>query len=140
MASFDITSDTELKDRIRDETQYEDESFELPNTDLDGLIDTAKMKVALESGSEDWYSDRGLGLALLAYSCMRAKASMENAGIEGYELGDQEVTVSNANPDTSQQIQQWADDVATGLSNADTSSDDGPSMRNTSSYIGEQYI
>lgn len=140
MASYDITSDSELKARVRQETGYEDLEFELPESDLDGLIESAKQKVYLETNSDQWYSDTGLGFALLAYTCMRAKASIENANIDGYELGDQEVTVKNANPNTSQQIQMWADDANGGIANSNVDTSGGNQMRNTSSYIGEQYI
>lgn len=140
MASYDITSDSELKTRVRQETGYDDLDFELPDSDLDGIIQSAKQKVFLETNSEAWYNDTGLGFALLAYTKMRAKAQVENANIDGYELGDQEVNVRDADPDTSQQIQMWADDAATGISNSKIDTSDSRSMRNTSGYIGEQYI
>jgi len=140
MASYDITSDSELKTRVRQETGYDDLGFELPESDLDGIVQSAKQKVYLETNSEAWYSDTGLGFALLAYTKMRAKAQVENANIDGYELGDQEVNVRQADPETSQQIQMWADDAATGISNSKVDTSDSRAMQNTSGYIGGQYI
>lgn len=133
------TTDAELKTAVRAETQYEDTTDELPDSDLDTLVERAKAKVELETGSSKWYSDDGLGFALVAYTCMRAKAAMENATIERYTLGDHSVTVHNADPDTSQQIQQWGDDVRTGLNASSADTSQRPTMKNTSGYIGESY-
>jgi hypothetical protein len=140
MASYDITSDTELKAAVRAETSYEDTADELPDSQLTDLIDRAKHKTALETGSEKWYSDSGLGFALVAYTCMRAKSAVENAPIVQYNLGDESVQLRNADPDTSQQVQMWASDVQTGLDASAVDQNTGPQMTNTSSYIGEDYV
>lgn len=138
--SFDITSDSELKSAVRAETSYEDTSDELPDSQLTDLIDRAKHRVFLETNSDAWYSDSGLGFVLVAYTCMRAKAAVENAAIQQYSLGDESVTLRNADPDTSQQINQWAMDVQIGLDASDLDSEQSPQMTNTSSYIGETAI
>lgn len=137
MSAWDPTTDDEVKTAVRAETQYEDNDRELPEAELDTLLERAKHRVSLETGSDDWYSDSGLGLVLIAYTCMRAKAAVENAFIQSYSLGDQQVTVRNANPDISQQIQQWAEDVSVGLDGSSLDEAQGPMPTNTSGYIGE---
>lgn len=140
MAVFDITDDTTLKSRVRNATGYEDNQDELPETQLDSIVNDAKLKVAIKTGSEAWYTDRGLSLVLYAYTCMRAKAAVENIAIVSYSLGNESVNMRNADPEDSQQIQQWADDIRDGLDASDADTKQRLSMANTSGYIGEQYI
>lgn len=139
--SFSVTSDTELKDRVRSATDYADDSEEgIADSDLDNIIKDAKSKVFLETRSKSWYTNDGLGFALIAYTCMRAKAQVENFAISSYELGNESVTTRNATPEQSQQIQQWADDVRTGLNASELDKSTKQKMRNTSGYIGENYV
>lgn len=138
--TVNITSDEELKQKVRAETQYGDSSDELPDERLDVLIETAKLRVKLKTGSEDWYCDDGLGLVLMAYTAMRAKAAVENVHIEEYQLGNQRVRTRNTNAETSQQMQQWAEDIRLGLEASDTYKSQRPGLQNTSSYIGDDYI
>lgn len=140
MAGWDITNDAELKAAVRAETQYEDNPDELPDSDLVVLIERAKHRVSLETGSTDWYTDSGLGFVLVAYSCMRVKAAVENAAIVSYSIGDESVQLRNADPDTNQQIQQWADDVRVGLQASTVDSSSRLTPKNSSGYIGETYI
>lgn len=139
MAAWDPTSDSDVKTAVRAETQYADNVDELPDAELTTLIERAKHRVALETGSTDWYTDSGMGLVLIAYTCMRAKAAVENAAIVSYSLGDESVQLRNATPETSQQIQQWADDVRVGMSASSVDSSSRIKPRNTSGYIGETY-
>lgn len=139
MAAWDPTSDSDVKTAVRAETQYADNVDELPDSELSTLIERAKHRVALETGSTAWYSDSGMGLVLIAYTCMRAKAAVENAAIVSYSLGDESVQLRNATPETSQQIQQWADDVRVGMSASSVDSSSRIKPRNTSGYIGETY-
>lgn len=134
------TSDSELRSRVRSETQYADNADELPQSDLDNLIEVAKGKVELETGSSNWYSDDGLGFALSAYTCMRCKSAVENIPLANYSLGDENVTFRTSDPDDSQQLQQWAEDVSTGLNASDIdTSGTKIKPRNTSGYIGDSY-
>jgi len=126
------TTDSELTTIVRDETSYDDTADELPQSQLDTIIERAKAKIELTTGSSKWYADDGLGFALSAYACMRAKAAIENVPLSGYSLGDERVSFNADSPDDSQQLNQWAADVADGLdaSAADTSV--GPTPTNTS--------
>lgn len=135
-----LTSDSELLDAVRAETQYSDSESELPASELEEIMQNAKRRVFLETGSKAWYSDEGIGLVLLAYTAMRAKSAVENAPIAGYTLGDEQVQIRQADPDTSAQIQQWAEDVRVGLDASDLDSSNRNQIRNTSSYIGTDYV
>lgn len=139
--TYIITSDEQLKDRVLSATQYDEDDFTRTDTDLDNLIDDAKLKVFVKTGSDAWYTDSGIGMALYAYTCMRAKAAVENISIEGYTLGNETVKMHNATPEQSQQIQQWVDDIADGLGSSTAVNSAGSTgVINTSGYIGETYV
>lgn len=135
------TSDDELKTVVRADTDYSDNEDELPEGRLDVLVERAKARLQMETGVADgeWYSDDGLGFALAAYACMRAKASVENISMSSYSIGEEEVVFSNATPEQSQQLQQWAEDVSAGLDYSDADEDTGKMPRNTADYVGETY-
>lgn len=134
------TSDTELKNQVRDITSYEDTDDELPSSQLDGIVDRSKAAMELETGSDQWYSDDGLGFALAAYVAMRAKAAIENVPLASYSIGDEQVTFDDDTVENSAQYQQWADDIRTGLDASDLDEQRGVTFKNSSSYIGESYI
>lgn len=139
MASFEISDKTELKERVRAETGYSSED-DLSDSDLDTLIDTTMLSVKMETGSDKWFSDAGMGLALMAYTCMRAKSRVENIPLSSYNLGDLQVSMQDTDPETNAQFQQWARDVANGLQASDAYESQRPKMSNTSGYIGEQSV
>lgn len=130
---------SELKARVRDLTSYDDNPDELPDSQLEGIIDQAMDRVELETGSSAWFSDNGLGFALVAYTCMRAKAAIENVALSGYSIGDEQVTFASEDPEDSAQYQQWAEDVRVGLDASDKDTHSGPALRNSTSYIGDSY-
>lgn len=131
--------DTELVQIVRGETGYEDTEDELPQSDMDVVVGQSKARLELRTGSDAYYSDDGLGFALAAYTKMRAKAAVENVSLASYTIGDEQVSFKEADPETNQQLQQWAEDVRVGLDSTDVDSDSGLKPRNTSGYIGEQY-
>lgn len=135
------TTDAELIDVVRGETGYEDTEEELPTDRMDVVVERSKGRLQMETAvsDADWYSDDGLGFALGAYACMRAKAAVENISLSSYSIGDEDVTFDTDDPENSQQLQQWADDVAAGLDSSDADTDTGKQPRNTSGYIGETY-
>lgn len=133
-------TDSELKTIVRDETSYDSTEDELPETQLDTIIERAKGKIEMRTGSDAWYSDDGLGYALAAYAAMRAKAAVENVPLSGYSLGDERVSFNADDPETSQQLQMWADDVRDGLDSSAIETTDDQRPTNTSSYIGESYV
>lgn len=134
------SNDSELRAAVRAETQYDDEPDELPQSELSDILERAKAKVELTTESDQWYSDDGLGFALVAYTCMRAKAAIENVPLSGYSLGDERVSFDADPPDESQQLQQWAQDVSDGLDASAVDQSVGPKPTNTSAYVGEDYM
>lgn len=133
------SDDDDLTTIVRDETSYEDTDDELPQSQLDTIIEQSKAKVELETGSNSWYSDDGLGFALAAYTKMRAKAAVENVPLSSYSLGAEDVSFPEVDPEDSQQLQQWADDVKTGLDASSTASSGNLQPANSSEYIGESF-
>lgn len=134
------TTDSELTTIVRDETSYDDTADELPQTQLDTLIERAKGRMELETGSDQWYSDDGLGFALAAYACMRAKAAVENVPLSDYSIGDEDVSFTETDPETSHQLEQWAEDVRIGLDASELDENQGLALSNSTGYIGETYI
>lgn len=133
-------TDAELTDAVRGETSYEDTPDELPQSQLDTIIERAKGKLELTTGSDQWYSDDGLGFALVAYTSMRAKAAVENVPLGSYSIGDEQVTFDTDDPEDSQQLQQWAEDVRDGLNGSDLDTAQGLTMENSSGYIGGSHV
>lgn len=133
--------DTELKEAVRGDTLYDDTPDELSSDDLDRIVERAKGRLELETGVSEStiFSDDGLSFALVAYACMRAKAAIENISLSSYRIGQEDVEFHNADPDDSQQLQQWADDVRVGLDASDRDSPTGPTPQNTGDFIGEKY-
>jgi len=54
-------------------------------------------------------------------------------------MGDEQIQTRNADPDDSQQIQLWADDIQAALNSSSVDSSTSQKVRNTSGYVGETY-
>lgn len=135
---FQLTDDTELKAAVRDATSYDDTQDQLPESQLDGNVADAKRDMYIETGSSEWYSDLAYGQALKAWTQIVAKAAVENINIESFSIADEQISLSNASRDQSQQIQLWLSQASTAL---DKSDEDFPtyenlSLSNTASYVG----
>lgn len=133
------TTDKELAQAVRAETSYEDTDDELPAQQLDSIISRAKGYMELSTGSSAWYSDDGLGFALVAYTCMRAKAAVENISLSSYSVGAEDVEFHHADPDDNMQMQQWAEDVRIGLDASDKDDSGNLQMADGAGYVGESY-
>jgi hypothetical protein len=140
MPPWEPAKDDDVLAAVRAETSYENTSDELPDTQLSEILERAKHRVALETGSTSWYSDSGLGLVLIAYTCMRAKSAVENIPLSSYSIGDEAISFNTDDPEDSQQLQQWADDVRVGLDASSLDTKQGVGMKNTADYIGEDYV
>jgi hypothetical protein len=134
-----VTSDNDVYDRVYALTNYADTQEELPQTQLSVLLDVAKNRMENDTQTDKWYVEQPLGDALVAYTCIRAKAAIENFAISGYTMGDEQIQTRNADPDDSQQIQLWADDIQAALNSSSIDSSTSQKVRNTSGYIGETY-
>jgi len=138
LPSFALTSDTELKNAVRDKTSYNDSADEMPATQMDGLLDDAKRVLYMRTESDKWYNDVGYGQALSALTAMKAKAAVENVNIQSYGIGNENVMFSNADPESSQQLTAWSAEINEGIEKSNLNFDKGgsASFSNTSSYIG----
>lgn len=142
LPSFAVTTDDELETAVRDKTSYDDTTDELPGAhdsgQFQGILQDAKRVLYMKTGSEQWYSDVGYGQALIAMTALKAKEAVENVNIDSYGIGDESLSFTNADPDDSQQIQSWSDEVNEGLDESDVSfeKEQDFGLRNTSSYIG----
>lgn len=139
LPDFALTNDSELKNAVRDATSYDDTQDELPSTQLDGLVQDAKREMYGRTGSQQWYSDVNYGQALKAWTCITVKSAVENINIESYSIADESISLSNADPEDSQQIQLWMNQVSRALDQAEDAGFERSqdlSFSNTSAYIG----
>lgn len=138
LPDFATTSDEELRAAVRDATGYDDTTDGLPQSQLEGNVNDAKREMYSRTGSEEWYSDVAYGQALEKWTCIVAKAAVENINIESYNIADESITLENADPDESSQIQLWMGQVGRALDNSDVDFEKKQSLglKNTSAYIG----
>jgi hypothetical protein len=138
---YDISSDSELLERVRSVTDYADTADELAQHDLVGLRKTAKMEMALKTDLEDpdWYGDSGLALALLGVTCIYAKCHVENYSVQSWSVdgGAVDITARDSNGN-SIQFSRYESMIETGLSSADnvSSTYESPTNINSAAYIG----
>lgn len=136
--TYQIQDDFELKQKVRTLTGYARDDDELSEPDLDGLLDISKLIIKNATGSDSWYSDEGLGQALLGVTCIRAKESVENYSVSSWSVGDEEIDVSGASDPDAVQFTRWNELVNEGLSaSQEAETTHSMSIRNTSAYIGE---
>lgn len=138
LPSFAVTDDSELEAAVRDKTSYSDTSDEWPASQASGNIDDAKRILYVRTGSEAWYTDVAYGQALVAMAAMKAKEAVENINIASYGIGDETLSFTNADPDSSQQIRSWSSEVNEALNRSDVNFENEQDLgfKNTSSYIG----
>jgi hypothetical protein len=135
--SFEIKKDPELKERVRNLTGYEDNEDELPNEQLQGIIDTAKLELSTEFSSTDWYNDQPYTLVLLGTTCILAKSQVENYSVDSWSIGDESISVRDTDPSDSMQFQRWNDLINKGVKNSNVLRESKSStLKNTSSFIG----
>lgn len=135
---FSLTNDSDVTDAVRNNTSYSDTGDELPQSQLDALLNDAKRDMAILTDSTKWYDDLAYGQALKAWTNILAKAAVENIAIDSYSIADEQISLTNADPEDSQQIQMWLTQVNRSLDKSDLSFEDysNRGMSNTSSYIG----
>ena len=138
LPAFAITTDSELEAAVRDATSYDDNNDELPQSQLDGLVEDAKREMYGRTGSTEWYNDVNYGQALNKWTCIVVKAAVENINIESYSIADETISLSNADPEDSQQIQLWMNSVSRSLRDSEVNftNEQDLSFSNTSAYIG----
>lgn len=142
LPSYAVTTDQELENAVRDKTSYDDAADELPGShdsgQMEGIINDAKRYLHARTGSDGWYSDLAYGQALTALTAMKAKGAVENINISSYGIGDEQLSFSNADPEDSQQLQEWASELDEMLKQSDVSfpNEQDHGLRNTGAFIG----
>lgn len=133
---FAPDSDSDVRRYVRALTDYDDSPDELQQIELQTQMDIAKLDIYNDVGSDKFYTDAGLGQALIATTAIYAKAAVENYSISGWQIGDQQIDVRGVSDGTDVQFQRWATLAATGLQASDATPDHTPT--NTSDYIGSE--
>jgi hypothetical protein len=138
LPTFAVTDDSELQTDVRDLTSYNDSPDELPATQFDGIIRSAKRTLYVKTGSDKWYDDTAYGNALVMMAALKAKEAVENVNIDSYGIADESLSFHNADPDDSQQIRSWSGELNESLEKSDVQFDNEQDLAfsNTSSYIG----
>ncbi|AGF91194.1 hypothetical protein HAPG_00008 [Halorubrum phage GNf2] len=138
LPDFAITNDEELKTAVRDATSYDDAEDGIPEAQLDGLVERAKRHLYGKTGSDEWYNDVNYGQSLESWTAIIVKAAVENINIDQYDIANESISLTNADPDDSQQIRLWMGEYSRSLKQSDVSFSrtQDLSFSNTSSYIG----
>lgn len=130
LPDFIPESDEELYDIIRDITGYGDS---VDKAVLESQIRIAKLRLYNRTGKDDFYDNASLTQALLGYTGMLTKSTVENTTLESYEIGDESVQFGNVNSNNPI-MDLWAEMVAEALGDIDSASDN-MGMSNSSSFI-----
>lgn len=135
--SYDIDGDGALAQRVRAETGYDDSPDELPQTDLDMLIETAKLQLDAQFRTDipTFYDDRGLTLALLATVAIKAKAYVENVSVDVWDFDGGRIETRDTTGE-SFQVAQYEQMLTAGMAAVQTAQRRGPTFQNTHDYIG----
>jgi len=137
MANLYPVDDADAQTLVRGLTLYEDNSDELPASDLSTHLRIAKMRLNTKTDSSEFYSDNGLGQALVATTAIVAKAAVENYSITRWDLGVGEIDVSGAGDEDVAQFSQWASMAAEGIANSKEGGSQSATNINSGSYIGQ---
>lgn len=139
-SNYTPTSDAEVESVVRAITGYDDS--ELPSKQFQTLLDLTKLTLVNETnlsstqGNDDpWYSDDGLGQALVFTAAIRTKVAVENYSVDRWDFGDQTLDVRGAGDADQIQFQEWMERANDGLDASNKADDDTPIPSNTSSYI-----
>jgi hypothetical protein len=122
--SWDITTDTELMNAVRNETQYTTDQLPTQSDadddpDLEGLLQSAKRVLSLKGDITAFYDDRGTAVALLGVTCAKAKGAVENSPVVTKDLGAQNVTF-RASDGSSIQLDEYEEMTRLGLAESET--------------------
>jgi hypothetical protein len=135
-ADFDITTDTDLRDAVRTETQYTE--TQLSTEDIDGLVDSGKRVLALRADVSDFYGDRGVAVALLGIVCAKVKGAAENQPVRVDNVGPNDVTFRTSDG-SSLQLGQYEDMTQLGLSEAEAVDDAIQGVEFTNTHFNDSY-
>lgn len=131
---FDITNDVDLRDAVRMETDYGEET--LSPERLSGLVDSAKRILALKGGVTDFYEDRGLAVALQGVTCAKAKGTVENSPVRAESISAIDTTFRTTDG-SSLQVEQYEEMVELGLSESQSADDGQDDIYLTNTYFSD---
>lgn len=134
---FVPTNDREAATLVRALTDYENTPDELTDANLQQHLKLAKLRIYNEVDSNDFFSDSGLGQALIALAAIHAKLAVENYSVSGFTVGDQQIDVSGVRDADAAQLQIWAEMQADGLAESEFTSTYAPN--NTANYGGANH-
>ena len=127
---FVPTSKRDVQDMVRAVTDYDERT--LSQTTLDKHIEIAKTVLYTRTSSDAFYTDAGLGQALVFATALLVKAAVENYSVTRWNIGDQYID-AGTDGTSDQQLQQWNSYVREGIRRSDETPT-GP--RNSADYIG----
>jgi hypothetical protein len=130
--SWDITDDSELKEAVRAETQYDDSK--ISPSDLSDLVASAKRELALKAGVSSFYDDRGITVALQGVVMAKGKGAVENSPVVTKNLAGQDVTFRSSDG-SSLQLSQYERMVEEALTNSGVEDAGAHGIEITSTYM-----
>lgn len=129
---FDITDETELREAIRGETQYDENN--ISTEDLNTVVDSAKRVLALRADTTDFFADRGITTALLGIACAKAKGAVENSPVRVDNIGSNDVTFRTSDG-SSLQLGQYESMTRLGLSNTSVTDEGTQTIEFTRDFL-----
>lgn len=119
--TFEINNDSDIKRFVRGITGYDPTPSELPQEDLETQIALAKGRLSMEYSlsGQPWFSDQGLGIALVYGCAIYCKLTVENHSVASWDFGDEEIESRSLSPEESAQLSIWIDIVKDGTDNSD---------------------
>lgn len=132
--SWDITKDADLESAVREETHYG--TNRLSDSDLKGLIKSAKRVLSLKAEVTSFYDDRGLAVALLGVVCAKAKGAVENSPVRVKDTAGQNITLRTSDG-SSIQIEEYNDMLQTGLAESDATDAGTHKIHLTNTFLSD---
>jgi hypothetical protein len=137
MDDYDIQTDADVKELFRALTLYEDSPDEIDDGTLDTQLRAAKIRLSNKIDGDNWYSDSGLGQALLGTTLIMGKCAMENYSVSAWDMGAGSIDVSGAGDVEQAQFSEWASMVSEGIQAADNAANDAHNdVGITKTFIG----
>jgi hypothetical protein len=127
-----ITDDSGLRDAVRDETAYD--TGKIDTETLKGLLDSAKRILALQADVTSFYDDRGITMALLGVTCIKAKSHVENQPVRVKNLAGEDVTFRTTDG-SSLQVEEYEEMTRLGLAESDKTDKGTTEIRLTRTFL-----
>lgn len=129
---FDITDDAQLRNAVRMETGYDEETISIER--LKALVESAKRVLALKADVTSFYDERGLAVALQGVTCAKAKGEVENSPVRAENIGPTD-TRFRTTDGSSLQVAHYEQMVELGLSSSQQADDGADDIYLTNTYL-----